>query len=150
MSLIRTLAPFARVRKRRGIFCCPCPFHDTATESLSLFPDLKHFCCKECGRSGTEKDLINLLGEERVADKMCVYVLRLEHGMFYVGLTYQLRKRIAQHYFGKGSEWTKRYPPLELLEVYQQGSHVLENEITMKYIKRYGRGRVRGGNFLSN
>ena len=41
-----------------------------------------------------------------------LYVLELQNHHWYVGTTTNLKKRLIQHMSGKGSEWTKRYPPV--------------------------------------
>ena len=44
-----------------------------------------------------------------------VYLLRCRDNSFYAGHTEDLEARLAQHYSGKGSDWTKRRLPVELV-----------------------------------
>ena len=43
-----------------------------------------------------------------------VYVLELVNEMYYVGSTKDVSRRLSEHHEGVGSEWTAKYPPLEL------------------------------------
>lgn len=76
-----------------------------------------------------------------------VYVLKLEEGKIYVGITMNLNLRIAQHWSGQGAQWTKRYKPLELIQVIAFGSKSLENKVTLLYMKEWGVENVRGGSY---
>ena len=73
-----------------------------------------------------------------------VYVLKLDDECWYVGKTHSLNHRLAQHFAGQGSKWTKLHPPLKLSKVYMNES---EKEITDLFIKIYGKDRVRGGSW---
>ena len=44
-----------------------------------------------------------------------VYMLRCRDGAYYVGHTDTPEIRMAQHYAGQGSDWTKRRLPVELV-----------------------------------
>lgn len=72
------------------------------------------------------------------------YVLKLEDDRYYVGLTTNLKRRYQQHCDGKGAKWTQLYSPVEIIEL-QSGD--VENELTSKYIAKYGYGNVRGGDY---
>jgi predicted GIY-YIG superfamily endonuclease len=72
------------------------------------------------------------------------YVLLLEDGRYYVGLTKSLKKRLDQHWSGQGAKWTKLYAPLQLVDLIAGDR---ENEITNEYIFRHGADVVRGGDF---
>jgi hypothetical protein len=43
--------------------------------------------------------------------------------------------------------WTKKYPPVEVLEVFQNASLLIETRVTAEYMNRYGKDRVRGGKY---
>ena len=45
-----------------------------------------------------------------------IYVLRLENDRWYVGRTKNVLQRYQEHLNGLGSEWTKIFVPLELVE----------------------------------
>lgn len=72
------------------------------------------------------------------------YVLLLEEGRYYIGLTKSLKKRLDQHCTGQGAKWTKLFPPIALADLV---SGDRENEITNEYILRHGADVVRGGDF---
>lgn len=44
------------------------------------------------------------------------YVLSLENGNYYVGITNNFNERINQHLSGKGSSWTKKHKPIDVIE----------------------------------
>jgi predicted GIY-YIG superfamily endonuclease len=44
-----------------------------------------------------------------------VYILRCRDGSYYTGHTDNLEKRMWEHHEGKGSDWTKRRLPVELV-----------------------------------
>ena len=77
-----------------------------------------------------------------------VYVLKCEQDKIYVGMTMNLNLRIAQHWSGQGAQWTKRYKPLELIQVIAFGSKSLENKVTLLYMKEWGAENVRGGSYV--
>lgn len=83
-----------------------------------------------------------------------LYVLRLEEGKFYVGVTSKsVEERFKQHqneYFA--AEWTKIYKPISIHQSRDLGvttyerAEQYENKVTRKYIQEYGLSNVRGGN----
>ena len=40
-------------------------------------------------------------------DHMAVYTLELDGGNYYVGFTDDIPKRMAEHFLGRGSRWTR-------------------------------------------
>ena len=77
-----------------------------------------------------------------------IYVLRLERGKFYVGMTRRNIQRIWEHIDGEGAKWTKKYPPLEGREVVfmKDGLHKIdEDRITIEQMREHGYHNVRGG-----
>ncbi len=83
-----------------------------------------------------------------------LYVLKLEQGKYYVGVTSQtLEARFKQHMNDfLGAEWTKLYKPIEFDQTKDLGvmtyerAEAFENKVTRRYIKTYGIENVRGGN----
>ncbi len=83
-----------------------------------------------------------------------IYVLRLEDGKFYIGMTSKTpQERFLEHKNGfYGAEWTKLYKPISIEQskdlgfVSYEKAEEYENLITRKYIKKYGLNNVRGGN----
>jgi predicted GIY-YIG superfamily endonuclease len=78
-----------------------------------------------------------------------VYVLRLEDDCYYIGVSSNLNARLAQHFCGDGSAWTRRHKPIELIEVHI-GGEGKEDEIALQYIKKYGYHKARGGKYLKD
>jgi predicted GIY-YIG superfamily endonuclease len=85
-----------------------------------------------------------------------IYVLRLEEGKYYVGQSTDPERRFQEHLAGiKGSEWTKKYPPIEILKRVNTKlkdpweALKLENRATIARVKEYGWQNVRGGEFTS-
>ena len=61
-----------------------------------------------------------------------VYHLKLEEDKHYVGITYNLNQRYAQHISGDGAKWTKLHKPMDVEQVWMEGSEELENQIKEK------------------
>ena len=83
-----------------------------------------------------------------------LYVLLLNGGRYYIGKTSQHDpyKRIDQH-LNKfyTAQWVKKHGFLDVTEIIDIGYHtgkssaVAEQELTLKYMKKYGYQKVRGG-----
>jgi len=85
---------------------------------------------------------------EPVVVSPLIYCLELEQGKYYVGITYNLNFRYAQHKSGEGARWTKLYKPLRIMEVISEDvDRNMEDTITLQYIERYGAENVRGGSY---
>jgi predicted GIY-YIG superfamily endonuclease len=78
----------------------------------------------------------------------CVYVLKLEDDCMYVGITLNFNQRLAQHFSGQGSKWTKLHKPVSVLEVVYPATLAIENEVTKRYMGLYG-DKVRGGSYCA-
>jgi predicted GIY-YIG superfamily endonuclease len=76
-----------------------------------------------------------------------VYVLKLEDECYYIGITFNLNLRMAQHWSSQGAKWTKLHKPVSIVEVIYPATVENENEITLKYMKLFGKDLVRGGNW---
>lgn len=74
-----------------------------------------------------------------------VYVLQLKGNKYYVGTTTDLDQRYAQHLNGNGSEWTRIYPPIKVLNSYIATSIFDEDKTTKELMAIYGIDNVRGG-----
>ena len=46
-----------------------------------------------------------------------LYVLKLEHDKYYVGITSRVSERLTQHMQGEGAKWTKLHPPREIVHL---------------------------------
>jgi predicted GIY-YIG superfamily endonuclease len=77
-----------------------------------------------------------------------VYVLLCEQNRYYIGKTYRpLQLRVKEHFNGTGSEWTKRYKPIKIVEQIMNADEFDEDKYTKKYMKQYGIENVRGGSY---
>ena len=73
-----------------------------------------------------------------------VYTLRLEGDYYYVGWSSSVEARIAQHFLGKGSEWTQLHKPVQVLTCLP-GDTLLEDATTIALMCQHGWQQVRGG-----
>ncbi len=78
-----------------------------------------------------------------------IYALQLEHGKYYIGKTNNPQFRLENHFNSNGSEWTKLYKPIKLIELRPNCDNYDEDKITKQYMDRYGINNVRGGSFVS-
>src|SRR6185312_14136944 len=79
--------------------------------------------------------------------KKHLYVLKLEEGKYYVGITNDINKRYNQHLSDIGSEWTKKYKVIGL-EYTKELTHVLDEDMEVKKLMMiYGHENVRGGTY---
>jgi len=78
-----------------------------------------------------------------------VYVLKLEDGCYYIGLSHDVNRRLSQHYGGTGALWTRLHKPIEIEKIYflNHGETDLENKITREYMNLYGEDKVKGGKY---
>ena len=80
---------------------------------------------------------------------MLLYVLECEpmngKPTFYVGVSYALNNRIAQHTSGRGSAWVRLHPCVRIADVRMNATLAMEKEVTLDYMRRYGWEQVRGG-----
>lgn len=147
MNIATYMRAYAQLIPAGRDYVCACPFHETQTNSMRLTPSADWFECSECERQGNLNDLRKLLWEHSPVGRFCVYVLLLKNAHFYVGITDNLQRRMAEHFAGKGAEYTKRYPPVEILEIIPNATYLLETKVTRDYMNKYGKDRVRGGKY---
>ena len=77
-----------------------------------------------------------------------IYVLLCEKNRYYIGKTDRpLKARIEEHFRQKGSEWTKKYKPIKVVETIKDADEFDEDKYTKKYMKKYGINKVRGGTY---
>jgi predicted GIY-YIG superfamily endonuclease len=83
------------------------------------------------------------------------YVLELEGGNYYVGISGNLERRLRQHAEGTGAEWTRRHRPvrLALQHPYDVSNDAeaerLEDLMTLQVMAQHGLRKVRGGHFCN-
>jgi len=78
-----------------------------------------------------------------------IYVLELEQNKYYVGKTKNPSIRLDQHFNFSGSQWTKKYKPIKILEIIPNCDDFDEDKYTLKYMTIYGIDNVRGGSFCT-
>ena len=77
-----------------------------------------------------------------------VYVLLCSENKFYVGKTARpLPERIREHVEGRGSAWTRKYPPIRVIESHPCETEVSEDTTTKKWMRLHGVDNVRGGSY---
>jgi len=77
-----------------------------------------------------------------------IYVLKLEDDCYYIGITMDLNKRLSQHWCGKGAKWTGLHKPISVERVvFPVLDYKMENELTLEYMEKYGKEKVKGGSY---
>jgi hypothetical protein len=77
-----------------------------------------------------------------------IYLLKLEQNKYYIGKTKQIDNRLLDHTQNKGSHWTRKYKPIETLEIIENCDKYDEDKHTIRYMDLYGINNVRGGSFV--
>jgi len=77
-----------------------------------------------------------------------IYAIQLEQGKYYIGKTNNPQFRLESHFNSNGSEWTKIYKPLRVIELKPNCDDYDEDKITRQYMDKYGINNVRGGSFV--
>jgi predicted GIY-YIG superfamily endonuclease len=78
-----------------------------------------------------------------------IYILELKGGRYYVGSSTNIAQRLFQHFSGKGSAWTKKYHPIQVVGIRSRNSLFTEDNVTKEYMLIYGIDNVRGGCYCS-
>lgn len=77
-----------------------------------------------------------------------IYVLQCERNRYYIGKTDRpLENRVEEHFNRSGSEWTRRYKPIKVIEIKQNADDFDEDKYTKIYMKQFGIEKVRGGTY---
>ena len=98
------------------------------------------------GQSET-KDSVDIPPSEELQQ---IYVLRLENDKYYIGRSFDVKRRYDEHLNGSsGSVWTKKYKPLEIIATYDSMSIFDEDKHVLEYMNLYGIENVRGGTYCS-
>jgi len=79
--------------------------------------------------------------------QICIYILKLESNKYYIGKSNNPNYRISNHFNSKGSYWTKKYKPLEVVQLFNNCDNFDEDKITLQYMNHFGIKNVRGGSF---
>lgn len=78
-----------------------------------------------------------------------IYIIALEQGKYYVGKTNDVDYRLRNHGNGNGSAWTKKYKPIEVIELVPDCNDFDEDKYTLMYMDKYGIDNVRGGSYVT-
>lgn len=76
-----------------------------------------------------------------------IYILELQQGKYYIGKTERPDIRMEHHFAGKGSAWTRKYRPINILEMIADCDAFDEDKYTLIYMDKHGIDNVRGGGF---
>ena len=76
----------------------------------------------------------------------CLYVLLLEGGWIYIGISSDVVSRLSQHWAGAGSTLTRRHPPVLCHQIIYNATKHLE-DVCVRFFCQHGPGPalVRGG-----
>lgn len=77
-----------------------------------------------------------------------IYVLELVDNKYYVGKTDNPQFRLESHFNSNGAAWTKKYKPINIIELIPNCDDYDEDKYTLKYMEKYGINNVRGGSFV--
>ena len=83
-----------------------------------------------------------------------LYVLELEHGCYYIGITLNIEKRFNEHLVGAGANFTRAHKPLRIIEKLccdtedRDLAAKIENAKTLEYAMKYGGDKVKGGMYF--
>lgn len=104
------------------------------------------------------KEKLNKLGIQQTRSdyfnkSIKLYVLKLEHNCWYVGMSRDVDRRFKRHLKGKGAQWTLAHKPISIHEIRETGLNndsevsLLEDELTLDMARMYGMDNVRGGGY---
>lgn len=85
-----------------------------------------------------------------------IYVLELQNKKYYVGKTTQFEKTISKVFRGKGSVWSKMFPPVKVIRTEtivldnEDAIDIILNKITIETMMEFGWQNVRGGFFTNS
>ncbi len=78
-----------------------------------------------------------------------IYILKLEQNKYYIGKTNNPSFRLNEHFSSNASSWTKKYKPLEIVEIISDCDDYDEDKYTKIYMDKYGIDNVRGASYTS-
>lgn len=78
-----------------------------------------------------------------------IYVLKLQNEKYYIGKTSNPKFRLENHFKNNGSNWTKKYKPIQIIEIISGCDDYDEDKYTRIYMDKYGIDNVRGGSYTS-
>ena len=78
-----------------------------------------------------------------------VYVLLFEDDCYYIGWSQDVQVRICSHFLGAGAKWTQLHKPIDVIDVKEGCSTLLETLTTLVYMCKHGYEKVRGGGYTN-
>ena len=90
---------------------------------------------------------------KNINEETVIYKLNLEDVKKYIGKTTDVERRMEQHFSGNGSKVTQKFKPKngEVIDIVPgYFSNEVEQDRTVKYIKKYGYSNVRGGYYTKS
>ena len=75
------------------------------------------------------------------------YILKLEYDKYYIGKSNNPLRRVEEHNNSKGASWTKKYKPIQIIDIIETNDPFDEDNYTIQYMEKYGIDNVRGGSF---
>ena len=86
----------------------------------------------------------------RLTNPFNIYVLKLIQDKYYIGKTqHNVLIRYNKHIQGQGSQWTKLYKPVGIVEQFETSDKFAEDTWTKKYMDFHGIDNVRGGSYAN-
>jgi hypothetical protein len=76
-----------------------------------------------------------------------IYILKLEHGKYYIGKSKKPITRVTQHVNSIGCKWTKLHRPIDIIKIIPDCDDFDEDKYTKMYMAKYGIDNVRGGSY---
>ena len=76
-----------------------------------------------------------------------IYALECAANKYYIGASKNIEVRLARHFGGDGCKWTKKYPPIKVIEIIPNCDEFDEDKYVKRYMKMYGIKNVRGGSY---
>lgn len=76
---------------------------------------------------------------------VAIYILKCDQDKYYIGKSNNADFRIKDHFEKGGSQWTKKYKHIEIVEIRDDCKDSDEQIVTQEYMKKYGIQNVRGG-----
>lgn len=76
-----------------------------------------------------------------------IYVLKCENNKYYIGKTNKSVSERFQEHINNPCAWTRKYPPISILNSFELKSEFDEDTTTLEYMKKYGIENVRGGTY---
>ncbi len=67
-----------------------------------------------------------------------IYILRLKDGKYYIGKTDNTLQRYQEHLEGRGSAWTRKHKPVDVMKVILNASPFDEDKCVKEYMAKYG------------